>query len=63
MVDNTPDRSRLEETEKTHSPNNAKNLRTFLVFRIILNDLYQIIIHLNTLTHPLSFWKTKTLYE
>ena len=27
-----PDRSKLEETEKMHTPQNAKHLRSFLVF-------------------------------
>ena len=46
-------RPNLEETEKRTHEKNAKKL-SFWVSRIVLNDLYQIIAHLNTLTHPLG---------
>ena len=43
-------RSILEETEKCTQ---QKMQKKFLGLRIVLNGLYQIIVHLNTLTHPL----------
>ena len=35
-----------------HTPKNAISDKVFWIFQTLLNDLYQIIAHLNTLTHP-----------
>ena len=45
---------KTRQITKTHTPRNAKTLESFFwVFRTLLNDLCQIIVRLNTLTHPL----------
>ena len=48
-----PDRSKLEEAEKWHTSKIAIIEKIFWYFRTLLNYLYQIIVHLNTLTHTL----------
>ena len=39
-----------------------KKFEVFWVFRTMLNDLYQIIVHFNTLTHPLIELLQKEVY-
>ena len=50
---NKPARSKLEETEKMHTPKNGQNLRSFLVFPNYVKQFIPNYSNLNTLTHPL----------
>ena len=43
------------------TPKNAIIGENFWVFRTLLNDLYQIILHLNTLTHPIREFLQKNV--
>ena len=51
---NKPDRSKLEETEKTHAPKNTKNLRSLLGFP---NCIKQFIPNYSTLKYTYTSLK------